>query len=89
MKIDPDTLSLLKEHGFKWHKNGSTDTVYDEDIKDIRPTDDGFEVIYTDKCALVSSRAVVSAVEVPLDIETTWIYVNWEDIDDKRRSSRA
>jgi hypothetical protein len=40
-KIDASTLALLKARGFMWHKNGTTDRVEANLIKDIIPAASG------------------------------------------------
>ncbi len=85
--ITKEQAELLRKHGFKWHKQGSTDRVEPDGIKEIIPTDGGFACIYNDNPQVVIALSVVrldeeNPIEWPIDPARTWIYVNWDKIDD-------
>ena len=82
---DENTIHLLKKHGFKWYKDDSTDRVETADIKDIVPAANGFTVIYKEPSALICSTAQVQKIEIPDDLDNTWIFVRWITIKDERK----
>ena len=85
MKINIETRALLKKHGFKWYKNQSTDSVDADCITDILPATHGFTVVYNDKAVFTMSTVKVSKIDIPDDLEKTWIYVHWDTIEDERK----
>lgn len=69
-----------------WYKDRSTDKVTADCIQDVIPAAHGFTVLYNEKAtALVASTAVVNAIDIPEDLDATWIRVEWETIVDERR----
>lgn len=84
MNITAEQADILREHGFKWYKEQSTDSVSPEYIDRIVPIEGGFTVQYNDKAVIISSTAKVEKIEWPEDPAKTWIYVHWEDIKDVR-----
>lgn len=85
MKVTTEQLALLKEHGFKWYKDASTDRVEADYIADVIPAANGFTVLYNDKGVLYATTAVVKWIEVPVDLKGQWIYVHWDRIEDERK----
>lgn len=86
MKVSTSQLVVLKQYGFMWVKDGSTDRVEAECIKDVVPAANGFTVIYNTKAtALEMSTAEVEDIELPNNFETEWIRVKWNNIVDQRR----
>ena len=81
-KLVPTVLALLQEHGFKTCFDGITDTVAPDFIKSVRLVKGMmFEVSYS-KGPLEWSRFQVVNVEVPEDLNATWILVNVSAITD-------
>jgi len=79
MKLKAEQLELLKRHGFKWLKDGSTDTVDASCIQDVLPAANGFTVVYNETAvALEMSTAVVELIDIPANPET---HYNDTDLD--------
>jgi hypothetical protein len=78
-----DILQLLKQYGFKWYKDGTTDSVTADGIQDIIPAANGFTVVYTPDAAIKYSTVVVEQIELPENFDTTWIFVHWKSISDQ------
>lgn len=88
MILRPAELKLLKKHGFMWYRDQSTDKVDSSCIEDVVPAANGFTVIYNDKAtALALSTAQVKKIEWPEadKLETVWIRVHWDTIEDQRK----
>lgn len=84
MKVTEEMRQKLFMHGFKWLKDNSTDTVVAADIEQILPAANGLTVVYRQHCVIAMSTAVVNNIEFPLNLESTWICVEWESIEDER-----
>lgn len=84
MTTKEDCLKL-KQFGFKWYKNQSTDAVSDDCIEDVVPAANGFTVIYNDKSVLAASTAEVEKIDFPDDLANKWTLVHWKSITDERR----
>lgn len=87
MKVSQQQLDMLKQYGFLWLKNKTTDRVESFCIHDVVPAANGFTVIYETTSALEMSTAVVKEIEFPEDLDTQWIRVKWEHIEDQRREA--
>lgn len=86
--ITAEEAKLLCKHGFKWHKEGTTDRVDAGCIKEIIPTEHGFACIYNEKAHIAVSTVILreqDPIDWPhiTDMATQWILVNWEDIKDE------
>jgi hypothetical protein len=88
MRVTKKHLMLLATHGFKWYKDGGTDRVDPADIQRIEATEGGLTVHYTDQCALASTTAKVRRIEVPEDPRKTWIFVHFDELEERRRVRR-
>ena len=84
MKIKPGILALLKNHGFQWYKDNTSDRVSTDVIEDLVPAAEGFTVIYKDVSVLEMSTAEVSHIDIPDDVNMHWIRVHWSEIRDVR-----
>lgn len=92
--ITTEEAELLRRHGFKWHKEGSTDRVDSDCIKEIIPTEHGFTCVYNEKSIIAVSTVILkesNPIEWPhiTDLATQWIYVNWEDIKDEWKPGKT
>lgn len=89
MRLTANELALLKQHGFQWYKNHTTDRVTEDSIKDVVPAANGFTVIYNNipPIVLYASTATVLKIEWPDDLEKQWIRVHWDAIADDRYST--
>ena len=85
MKVDARTRKLLKKHGFQWYKNGCTDRLEANCIKDIIPAADGFTVVYNEKSIFDYSTVTVKKIDIPANVFEQWIQVYWDNIIDERR----
>jgi hypothetical protein len=88
MKVDGTLRQLLKQHGFMWIKDSCTDKVAAEDIKNILPAANGFTVEYnlaSLEVVLELTTAEVKRIELPEDLDETWIAVHWETLVDQRK----
>lgn len=84
-----EQLGYLKEYGFKWFKDNTTDAVDADCIADVVPAVNGFTVIYNENAtALVMSTATVEKIDFPSNPKKTWIFVHWGKIEDHRREGK-
>jgi hypothetical protein len=86
-KITAEQLMLLKQNGFQWYRDNSTDRVEADCIADVIPAAQGFTVLYNEKSVLAASTAVVKKIVFPKpdDLKSVWIRVYWESIKDERK----
>ncbi len=84
MNITAEQAEILREHGFKWYKSQSTDSVPPECIAQIIPFEEGFAVVYNQNAVLAVSIAKISQIEWVDDPAKQWNYVHWDEIVDYR-----
>jgi hypothetical protein len=90
MRITKRQARTLERHGFKWYKNQTSDRVDPEFIESVRPSEDGFTVIYKDSLdiAFVASIAEVEKIEWRKDPSKEWIFVHYKSINDIKKGGR-
>ena len=90
MRITKRQARILERYGFKWYKDQSSDRVEPESIQNVRPSEDGFTVIYKDlpEIVFVASVAKVEKIEWRKDPSKEWIFVHYKSINDIKKGGR-
>jgi len=83
MKITKQQAKKLKNMDLSG-TNKTTDRVEPEVIQEVRPSEDGFTVIYKNlsEVVFVASIAKVEKIEWRKEPSKEWIYVHWISIQD-------